>query len=271
MTGLPAMTLPKEITSYDILKTLAVALMIVDHVGYYFFPEQEWFRVFGRLCVPMWFFLIGYARSRDIGPRLWIGGLVLVAANVAVGMTVFMLNILITIILVRLVLDPVMKFALKSNVKFWLAAFVILVLALPTWLVTEYGAIGLLLAMFGYLVRHKREGVTEDKKRIDTFMAFTGLAFIAFNIVLLLMPDITPIQIGVLAAGTFAVMIWLTYFKPETYPDLTAKMPSLVVGLLHIGGRRTLEIYVIHLLLFKFAALFLFPDKYGLFEWSLVR
>src|SRR5690606_10698014 len=103
-----------SLTSYDLIKAAAVLLMIVDHVGYYFFPDQDWFRVFGRMCVPIWFFLIGYARSRDLSLPLWIGLAALVVANMIAGMSIFPLNVLGTMILVRLVLDRVMDVATEN-------------------------------------------------------------------------------------------------------------------------------------------------------------
>lgn len=42
------------------LKLLAVLTMVVDHVGYIFFPEQEWMRAVGRLTMP----IFGYAIAR---------------------------------------------------------------------------------------------------------------------------------------------------------------------------------------------------------------
>ena len=77
--------LPRDLTSYDFLKAVAVLLMVIDHVGFYFYPDQQWFRVFGRLCVPIWFFLIGYARSRDLSLYLWGGMILLVFAQPAGG------------------------------------------------------------------------------------------------------------------------------------------------------------------------------------------
>ena len=58
-------TLSSYLTSYDLLKTLALVLMVIDHIGYFFYPEEMWWRVLGRLSVPIWFFLIGYANARD--------------------------------------------------------------------------------------------------------------------------------------------------------------------------------------------------------------
>ena len=41
--------LPAEITSYDLLKAAAVIIMIIDHVGYYFFIDEMWWRAVGRI------------------------------------------------------------------------------------------------------------------------------------------------------------------------------------------------------------------------------
>lgn len=61
--------LPREVTSYDLLKCAAVIIMVIDHVGFYFYPENLWFRAVGRIGFPVWFFLVGYARGRDIPPQ----------------------------------------------------------------------------------------------------------------------------------------------------------------------------------------------------------
>ena len=71
-TSVVRQSLPKELTSYDLLKSLAVILMICDHIGYFFFPEEMWFRTLGRLCLPIWFFLIGYARGDEVSKLFWI-------------------------------------------------------------------------------------------------------------------------------------------------------------------------------------------------------
>lgn len=42
------------------LKALALLTMVIDHVGFLFFPEQEWMRAVGRLTMP----IFGYAIAR---------------------------------------------------------------------------------------------------------------------------------------------------------------------------------------------------------------
>lgn len=40
------------------LKLLAIFTMLVDHLGYVFFPEQEWMRAIGRLTMPIFAYAI---------------------------------------------------------------------------------------------------------------------------------------------------------------------------------------------------------------------
>lgn len=49
------------------LKLIAVLAMVVDHLGYLFFPEQEWMRALGRLAMPIFGFAIarGFYYTRD--------------------------------------------------------------------------------------------------------------------------------------------------------------------------------------------------------------
>src|SRR5690606_26082911 len=87
------------VTSYDLIKSAAIILMVVDHLGAFFFPENDWLRAAGRLCVPLWFFLIGYAHARDI-PKSWIIGAVsLISRTWFLEDRFFYLNILVTMIL----------------------------------------------------------------------------------------------------------------------------------------------------------------------------
>ena len=50
------------------LKLLALLTMVIDHVGFVFFPEQEWMRWIGRLTMPIFAYAIArgvyYTRSK---------------------------------------------------------------------------------------------------------------------------------------------------------------------------------------------------------------
>ena len=256
--------LPSEITSYDLFKTLAVVLMIADHVGYYFFPDDNLWRVFGRMCVPIWFFLVGYAQSRDLGLKMWVGAGILVAANFITGMSIFPLNILASMLAVRLVIDRAAKSVLMAENVFWAIVLIMFFLIAPTMFVVEYGTQGLILSVFGFIIR-RRDEFNIPKKLVEKY---TIAAFLMFVLPQAVFFGFTQGQFMAMSAGVLIMMMTLFYFQPRTFPRLTKALPRPFVWLLHIGGRRTLEIYVAHLLLFKFMGAIIEPDRFVWFDWK---
>lgn len=256
--------LPSDITSYDLLKAFAVVIMIIDHVGFYFFPDDLWWRAIGRIGFPVWFFLVGYARGRDIPTKLWGGALILMAANIVTGMYIFPLNALFTIIAIRLLIDVVFKYGLKKQAYLWTIGVVLFLLVPPSYLLSEYGTQALITAMYGYCVRHKKE--IGDDKLIFNFMIF---AYVTFIIIQQVSFAFSTEQFAFMAAGTLLVRMILFYFDSYSYPKLTKMMPTPGAWLIQLCGRRTLEIYILHLILFKFVALYLGLEGYDWFnpEW----
>ena len=63
------MEIPKRFRVLDgtTLKLIAMASMVLDHVGDSFFPDQVWMRVLGRIAMPIFAFCIseGYAHTHD--------------------------------------------------------------------------------------------------------------------------------------------------------------------------------------------------------------
>ena len=68
------------------LKLLALALMLLDHIHFYFPDSPDWFHSAGRLAAPIFFFFAaeGYAHTRDIRRymlRMFIFALVMAAGS----------------------------------------------------------------------------------------------------------------------------------------------------------------------------------------------
>ena len=68
------------LTSYC-LKLLAAATMVIDHIGVVFYPDDDWFRIVGRISFPLfvWLLVQGEAHTKDVwqyGLRLAALGLV---------------------------------------------------------------------------------------------------------------------------------------------------------------------------------------------------
>lgn len=257
--------LTKDLTSYDLLKTLAVLLMLVDHVGHYFFEDQDFLRVLGRLCVPVWFFLIGYARSRDIGPRLWIGMIVLVGASAVSGMGIVPVNILGTMLIIRLAIDPVMEKTRQSAQALWQISVILLLLSFPTSYLFEYGTLGIIMAMFGWLVRHQNEypdGIVQTQRYFFfVFVTFVSLQALLFGF--------GGNHIVMLGGGILLVMLVLMFFRPVVFAGTGQGIKGVLTAPFRFMGRWTLEIYVAHLLLFKAMGTIMNPERFPLFDWKL--
>jgi hypothetical protein len=250
--------LPAQVTSYDLLKLFAVITMVIDHTGAYFFPDELWWRAIGRLSAPVWLFLIGFARSRDLSPRLWVSAVVLVVATVICGDSVFPANILATIFLIRLFMDHVVAYMLSEKERMIAVCAVLFVAAIPTGALVDYGSIGLLIALYGYLARQRVEGTPVKSEK--AFAVFACMSHFLFSYLTF---DLDEAQAQFVMCGLIAVFIMLYYFRPVVF---TKPMPTMFAGIAKFSGRRTLEIYVVHLLLFKFLAAWFAIDEYGFFK-----
>jgi hypothetical protein len=257
--------LPRAVTSIDVLKSVAVVIMIIDHIGYYFFPDHLMWRAVGRVGFPVWFFLVGYARGREISSRLFLGAAILLLANMLVGMPLVPLNALFTIMAIRLLLDRYTAQTFKDVRGLLASCAVLAVLIFPTVPLTEYGTLAFITAMFGYVIRN-RPGLNADglgRGALPWFFAFFTFVTFVVSEQLLFKFD-TPAFI-VMAAGTALTIVALFEFRTVTF-EKTASWPEAIRGLFHIGGRRTLEIYVLHLCAFKIIAALLYPARYHWFH-----
>ena len=252
--------LPAVLTSHDLLKALAVVLMVVDHLGYYFFPHVLWLRIAGRLCVPVWFFLIGYSNRRDVpGNLIWMALILSISAPVA-GQSFFPLNILFTLALARLVIDRVMVRALRSYSVLLSAVPFLVLLSFPGGLLLEYSTLGVMFAMLGYLRRHG-DRLALSIWQLAGFTVMAGLGFVVTQWAV--MSSITLFQLIVFTTGTGLILGLLLAFRPLQWP-----MHGPLLPVLHLLGRRTLEIYVIHLLVFRALAMVLYPARFPMFDFT---
>lgn len=256
--------LPKDLTSYDFLKSLAVITMIIDHIGFYFFPEQLEWRAVGRMSFPIWLFLVGYSNSRDLPVILWGGAVILLISNVIFGMPLAGLNILFSIIIVRLLIDPVMKVALMNYEAFFMMAFMMMIMVLPSIMVFEYGTQAFFFAMFGYMLRHQDKLEVKNKKRFIT--GFLFVSFIIYIVYQKITFGLNDAQFVIAGICVMTSCYFLYNFEPRLFPEYTKKWPQPLVALFKFMGRKTLEIYVIHLILLRGIAVWLHPENYEFFQ-----
>lgn len=261
--------LPREITAYDVLKTVAVIFMLADHVGHHFYPDEMWFRVIGRLSVPIWFFLVGYAKSDEKPLYLWAAAILVQCSSLISGQYLFPLNILFTVLIYRHFRNGFILNALKSLEGMRGVYLILLLSTLVTGVIFEYGSFGLLFVIIGYIVRNKEYVLSRfDFKYVGMFVAVVYSSY--FIIQGITLPTFTLAQAFVFIGGLGLLSWWMWYFDGRSYLKLSAAMPRIFVWFFHFSGRKTLEIYVVHLIFFRGICMYLYPEKYMFMKWNWV-
>ena len=227
-----------SISSYDLLKCAALFLMTCDHIGYFFDADQLWWRVVGRWCVPIWFFLAGYgAPSAPRRELYWLaGGMIL--ADIAFSSEIFPVNILVTIMVARW---AVAHMATRDKDAFMVIAFAFACLALiPITLhLFEYGSQVFLFTLAGYyrkqLPQHWLGSFT---------LSIACLIFIPLQAFTFGLPEV---HAAVMMMGVVAISFLLRYFSVHDYPALKS---SPLAPLIRLLGRNTHYYYAFHVILF---------------------
>lgn len=243
--------------------------MIIDHVGFHFFPDEMWFRVAGRICLPMWFFLIGYANTTESTKEMWFGGTLLLLSSMVAGQFFLPLNILFTMILFRRARRKGYMRCLVSGEALRGMFFLCLVLSYPSAALFEYGTPAFLFVIFGFIVRHKDQ-IVEDISLFHLKL-FAGLSFFSFFVIQgIYMPSINYPQAGVMLLGYIVTAVLLWYFRPITFENAPKYMANTIIKTLQFIGRHTLLIYVAHLIILRGLCMYYFPDRFAFMQWQIV-
>ena len=247
----------------DWLKTAAIILVAVDHFGYFFIENADWWSVFGRLAAPPFFFLLGYARTRTIPLYwIWLGVILTLLDSWNADWTWVAPNILLSFALIRIA-RPHVQFLLQH---YGWAAFVLLVSALIALLplasnIVDYGAEGWLWALFGLCQRMYVDGrsvtglggtAQNSAQPVQAITENAGLkrllaCFVAAVVYVWqeqLEFSFSQIQFAtfILGLGVLSFSLCLFLRGPSRIQP-----PESIAGALRFIGRRTLEIYAIQL------------------------
>lgn len=247
-----------EVTLYDALKFLALALMTIDHVGAYFLTGEGllWCKAVGRACVPVWFFLAGYAQSRKLGGEILWCALFLVPINVIGYQGLLPLNILFNVIFCRFAVQWLNERGWGEKYLFEIFAACVALSPL-TYNLFEYGTVGLAYAVMGDKLRR---GLTAPRHQL--YFALTTLLYLGYQAVWY---DFRTLQMMVMVAGVVGISAYLTQFTPRVLPWFVAH--TTLAGVVKFFGRNTLYYYTFHRAVFVLAAVafgFTKTDKFPL-------
>jgi len=257
---------PHVVDSTDWLKTVAIILVLVDHIGYFFVEDDQWWSVFGRLAAPTFFFLLGYAQSRGV-PLNWIGlGVILTLLDswnhewdwVAP-------NILLSFALIRLA-RPYAQILLERHgwLGFALLAFALFALLPVTAQVVDYGAEGWLWALFGLSQRRyvddksvpNLNGTAQMLVPLNTKRKHLGLMRLLACLIaatVYVWSEQIEFSFSQLQFAVFILILSILSLRLCLFLRGPTRIqpPKLVTGALGFIGRHTLEIYAIELIAFE--------------------
>lgn len=238
-------------TLYDLF-AIAVVYMVFGHFSENL-TDSLWLRVGDRILVPVFLIPVGYNVGRRLDWKL-TGGAVLVAA-----LRLFMfhhwlpaipaggLTILVTIVVARLVIDPLMTFALKSRWHFWGVNLVFAAAAPFTHShVAEYGTLGIMMAMAGWLSRGRAE-VPKDLVDVREYFMLLFAYYVAFNQSLY---GFSPVQAVCMTLGTAVSFALLYDLRRLLLNSRQRKTSDGVSRAVRFVGGNSLEIYTLHMIVY---------------------
>ena len=239
----------RPVTTTDAWKLFALAFVLIDHYGLFFDSDEVWWRLFGRLASPVFFFFIGFARTRTV-PWSWIFfGIVITATDYFTSPRDILINILLNFALVRLVLPTIEAHVMPHPLR--LAALVAASAAVIPVLdpVLEYGGEGWLWALFGLAHRLALEqGDAFSLWRRNAVALAAAVAYIAREVHDYGFDTLQSALLVVLIASEVLVLM---RFRRE---NLGWQPPSALRPVFAFAGRRSLEIYAVTLLAMQLLA-----------------
>lgn len=232
---------PRAITTHHVLKLIALLAMTADHIGAFLYPEQLWWRVSGRVALPIFIFLIGHAPQHPVrrDMLLWAG--MLFVANPFLGKGLLPANILLTIACAQLIVRYVEHRRVLDR-EAWTVLIASFLFFLPSVVLMEYGTIGFLYALMGYAVRAKKMDWRRGK--LISMAALMGY--------LLLQVQAYPYSSIQLVVMTLLVSVVTFYLARFTYRPVMG-IPKPVARATLFWSHYSMQYYVVHRILLQAA------------------
>jgi len=198
-------------------------------------PDLAMLRIIGRGAAPVFFFLVAFSNSKKMDCSL-------ITLGLSITIIDFILfgklapNILITLFILRyfnsILSNKDLRFSLSDSIAIAFLMFI----TFPTLHIFEYSSLAVMPYLLGHITR-----INHPQKNF--FMIFLGaLYFLALN----LLSNIT-IEPLFLFSYIVTIFIIMGRIEPQSYP----KDKALVDYIVYFLGKYALQIYFVHLALFK--------------------
>ena len=234
-------------TIWDMFKVIALISMVFGHIGSYFVPDEQWYRMIGRVCVPIWFLLAGYGyrpHQRNV-KELFLLGCALVVVDFIFNDPLLPLNILFTHLAGRFFLSRIAGYD-RDAITLCILMLILLVLWLPSNVMFEYGTEVFFFMLAGFYA-------AEGNKKI-------ALWTLILSTCIYLPSQIFAFRFEMHQEATMVIMLVLLtvaalYWHGIKHDNFKKPLPSW--GIINNGikflARNTLAFYVLHVAFFVMA------------------
>lgn len=257
---------PAALTSYDLLKALALVLTGIGIVGYYFAPYTAWPVLAGLIGVPIWYFLIGFSKAREIPKSYWIFAVLIVIVELLSGGYLFPLNILFGLILARIMVDGLAVRTLRSRDTLIGMYFLLALPSLFTLIFIQYGTLGLFFTLLGVMRRLELEERGVPKVHFWSFAIAGSLTYVC--VMGGIMAFLPLAEFLVLLTGVIGVCYIMSRFKPHVFSRV---LPHILTYPLQLFGRRTLEVAIVFFIVLRVTMMALMPEEIIFLDFSLFQ
>jgi len=254
---------PHAVDNTDWLKTAAIILVVVDHIGYFFIEDDQWWSVFGRLAAPTFFFLMGYTQTRTVPLHwIWLGVILTLLDSWNADWTWVAPNILLSFALIRIA-RPYVQILVQHHgwVAFALLVSILFAVLPIAAKIVDYGAVGWLWALFGLYQRMYVDGrsatdvggaAQSSAPPAHAMTENVGLMRLLACVVAAVIYvwqeqrefSFSQIHFAAFILGGGVLSLSLCLFLPG---PSRIQPPECIASALRFIGRRTLEIYAIQL------------------------
>ncbi len=226
------------LNTFDIAKTVALILMLIDHIGAYFFPYDLHFRAIGRGACIVFFFITGYNNSYKIKFDLVLLAMLLTFIHHYYGHRFFHMDILVSFIIIKALLQLLDKYSANLKTYDYVAIILLLVYLYPTTYIIEYGNFGMMYAFLGYAFRRN----IFSSITLKCLLAITSMSYLVYESLNF------SFAIDEIIAASICVSIitaGISYFRSKPLSL------GLINPLILLCGRNILYLYILHIIAFN--------------------
>lgn len=237
----------------DLLKTLAIIAMVIDHISLYLYPELTIMRVIGRIAMPIFCFFAGYNFHGKPKTKIIILGVLLHIYTTILFKKFIVTNILIPIYLGQCYIYYFRKSLACFFYRGYCHIIIMVVLWYISWAIIDYGTLVIAIMILGFIAKHEPKNlklccfitifaVFVHSSLFTLAVPFSGFNFSNTNLIL----DI------ILLIATYILMTISDY---STRIFINLKWMS----------RNVLYIYCLQIMILQF--IFIYKYTYGFKNW----